>query len=385
MTNESLPQYSVQELNEAIGNLLDRGFAPRFLLQATVAKAQLKKGHLWLTFTDGNSSINGVIWSSSLSKIKFHPSEDDGVLVVAKLNFWVARANLSIQVIDIRPSISTVLKKFEIAKSILLKEGLINPDRRQTLPIYPKGIAILTSVPSSALADIQKTAKDRWPMTKLFVISIPVQGHNTTQVQSALKVLSNSYKKLEIDALVLARGGGSREDLLLFDDIDLCREIAWFPIPVITGIGHEDDLTIADLVADHRSATPTAAIVDLLPSRESARQKLDQIKMQIKDTLLLSLNNFRLHLQERVVILKTLSPKILIERRKKDLASKSYILDLFSPYKLLARGFVIAKDRSGKIISSLNQLSLEDKLSINFFDGQADVIVKTIKPKEKLK
>ncbi len=116
ISKESLQTYSVHELNQSIGNLLSRGFAPKFILHATVSKAQIKKGHLWLTLTDGKATIDGVAWSSSLKSINYLPKQDDGVLIIGKLNFWESQARISVQVLDIRASISTVLKKFEIVK-----------------------------------------------------------------------------------------------------------------------------------------------------------------------------------------------------------------------------------------------------------------------------
>ena len=118
---EALPTFSVDQLNKSIGLLLSRGFAPKFILNATVSKAQIRKGHLWLTFTDGNASVDGVAWSSTLKSLKFLPQQDDGVFVIGKLNFWESQARISVQVLDIRASISTVLKKFEIVKLKLLQ------------------------------------------------------------------------------------------------------------------------------------------------------------------------------------------------------------------------------------------------------------------------
>ena len=112
-SQESLPTYSVNELNKFIGLLLSKGFSPRFILKATVSKSQLKKGHLWLTLTDGKASIDGVVWSSTIKSLKYLPKQDDGVVIFGKLNFWESQARISVQVFDIRPTISTVLKKFE--------------------------------------------------------------------------------------------------------------------------------------------------------------------------------------------------------------------------------------------------------------------------------
>mgnify|MGYP001957416961 FL=1 len=129
-----LPAYSVSELNEAIGVLLERGFAPRFLVDGAVVKPVLKKGHLWFSLSDGDASIQAVAWASTVARLSFRPNDGDGVRVVGKLNFWGARASLSVQALDIRPSLSTVLRRFEQVKQQLESEGLLDPALRRPLP-----------------------------------------------------------------------------------------------------------------------------------------------------------------------------------------------------------------------------------------------------------
>ncbi len=365
---QSLTTYSVKELNESIGLLLSRGFAPKFILEATVSKSQIKKGHLWLTLTDGKASVDGVAWSSTIKSLKFLPKQDDGVVIIGKLNFWESQARLSVQVFDIRPSISTVLRKFEIVKSKLFKEGLIDDSLRKKLPKYPHSLGILTSVPSSALADMLRTAKERWPLTKLQIIPIPVQGDNANKLKSILSKLKKN--KLKLEALIIARGGGSREDLMLFDSEIIAREIATFPIPVITGIGHEDDLTVADLVSDHRSATPTAAIVDLLPSREIEKNKFLQNKQLLKYYLKLFFQNAKKSLITKQSIFQSYSPRLLIKNKRIRINYMYEILNALSPKKLLKRGFALITDESGNSIYSVKNIKENDKLLVQFYDGK---------------
>ena len=125
--NEGVPRYSVRELNESIGALLERGFAPRFLVEATVSRPQRKKGHLWLTLTDGEASISAVAWASTLERLSFVPEEGDGVVVVGKLNFWAARANLTVQVLDLRPGLTAVLRQFERVRARARSAGSAEP------------------------------------------------------------------------------------------------------------------------------------------------------------------------------------------------------------------------------------------------------------------
>ena len=373
---QSLTTYSVKELNESIGLLLSRGFAPKFILKATVSKSQIKKGHLWLTLTDGKASVDGVAWSSTINSLKFLPKQDDGVVIVGKLNFWESQARVSVQVFDIRPSISTVLKKFEVVKLKLLKEGLIDDSLRRKLPKYPHSVGILTSVPSSALADMLRTSKERWPLTKLQIIPIPVQGNNENELKSILNRLKKN--KLKLDALIIARGGGSREDLMLFDSEIIAREIATFPIPVITGIGHEDDLTVSDLVSDHRSATPTAAIVDLLPSREIEKSNFLINKKILKDYLKLFFQNQKKFLSTKKTFFQSHSPQLLIKNKRIKINYIYKLLNALSPEKLLKRGFALITNESGDSIYSVKNIKEKDKLLVQFYDGKISAEVDSL-------
>ncbi|MCB4378327.1 exodeoxyribonuclease VII large subunit [Synechococcus sp. MU1650] len=378
MSVDRLPTYSVAELNTAIGSLLERGFAPRFLLEATVSRPQLKKGHLWLTLTDGAASISGVVWASKLAQLSYKPKDGDGVTVVGKLNFWTARASLTVQALDIRPSLSTVLRDFERVRQLLEEQGVIDPSRKRRLPSQPSTIAVLTSVPSSALADMLRTAAERWPLTQLIVVPIPVQGAVASKIVRTLEGLAERSVDLGIQALVLARGGGNREDLAVFDDEALCRVLARYPVPVVTGLGHEDDLTVADLVADHRAATPTAAIVALLPDRDAARQGLVQRQSRLRDALLGRILRERQRLQDRAFVLRQQSPLERIRRHRQELAQKQLLLKALSPERWLKRGLALVSNASGDAIPDLQSVKIGDQLSIRMSDGKLDARVDQI-------
>ena len=319
MSVERLPTYTVGELNAAVGSLLERGFAPRFLLDACVSRPQLKKGHLWLTLTDGKASISGVVWASKLAQLSYRPVDGDGVTVVGKLNFWAARASLTVQALDIRPSLTTVLRQFEEVRRKLEEQGVIDSLKQRMLPAQPSTLAILTSAPSSALADMLRTARERWPMTTLLIIPIPVQGDVAERIVTVVERLATAADALGLDAVVLARGGGSREDLAVFDNEQLCRSLANFPVPVVTGLGHEDDLTVADLVADHRAATPTAAIVALLPSQITARRELEHQRRRMQDHARARVARASQQLAERKRQLMLYNPLRRIEQERRQL------------------------------------------------------------------
>lgn len=377
-----LPRYSVSELNQAIGSLLERGFAPRFLLEATVSRPQLKKGHLWLTLVDEQASVSAVVWASQLSKLSHQPSEGDGVTVVGKLNFWATRASLCVQVLDLRPSLSAVLRRFEQVRQQLEPEGLFAPEHKRSLPAMPEAIALLTSAPSSALADMLRTAAERWPATRIHVVPIPVQGPVEAAIQARLAQVIAAAPRLGIEAIVLARGGGSREDLAVFDSEGLARDLATCPLPVVTGLGHEDDTTIADLVADYRAATPTAAIVALVPDRQAIQQRLAQERSLVKQVVILRLERERQRLSSLRERLDLQHPTLVLQRLRHDLQHRLALLQALSPEHLLQRGFALVRTATGELVRSAQQVTPGNALSIQLADGQLEVEVKHSHPQE---
>ena len=374
----AIPSYSVKELNSAVGSLLERGFAPRFLVQGSASRPQIKKGHLWMNLTDGEATITVVCWASRLNQLDYVPADGDGITVVGKLNFWAARASLAVQAIDIRPSLSTVERRFEAVKALLASEGLIDPAARRHLPLVPTRIALLTSVPSSALADMLRTAKERWPLAELLVVPIPVQGSVAPQICAALEQLNQAQPQLKLDALVLARGGGSREDLMVFDDEQVCRAIAAFCCPVVTGLGHEDDLTVADLVADHRAATPTAAIVSLFPSRDSALQTVRQQRLQLVQQQQWRFKRERERLQQRHQLLQSVQPQTVLQRSRLQLHQRQQLLKALSPDRWLSRGFAKVMQLNGTVLESVSEAKRNDDLVIQLRDGQIGVTVQSV-------
>jgi len=379
-SDTGLPRYSVAELNQAIGSLLERGFAPRFLLDATVSRPQLKKGHLWLTLVDGDASIGAVVWASQLSKLSHQPQEGDGVVVVGKLNFWASRASLSVQVLDLRPSLSSVLRRFEQVRQQLEPEGLLEPGRKRPLPAMPAAVALLTSCPSSALADMLRTAQERWPAARIHVVPIPVQGPVEEQICRRLQEVIDAADGLGLEAIVLARGGGSREDLAVFDGEQLARALAACPLPVVTGLGHEDDTTIADLVADYRAATPTAAMVALLPDRRAALAQLRQLQAHLVQVVQLRLAAERQQLQQKLQRLGDLHPQLLLAERRRDLRQAWALLRALSPAHLLERGFCLVRNGQGQLVRSVTQLARDERFVLELADGSLTAEVREIHP-----
>jgi exodeoxyribonuclease VII large subunit len=283
-------------------------------------------------------------------------------------------------VLDIRPSLSTVLRQFELVRRRLEEAGVLDVTRRRPLPRQPRTLAVLTSVPSSALADMLCTASERWPMTRLLVVPIPVQGSVAARIREVLGRLAEEASTLGLDALVLARGGGSREDLAVFDDEDLCRDLAAFPVPVVTGLGHEDDLTVADLVADHRAATPTAAIVALLPDRHVALRELQQQRQRLRDLRSRWLERQHQRLLDRRQALALLTPQRRLQQLRQQLEQRRALLRALSPQRWLKQGLALVSNGQGMAIDGVKGVRKKDTLTLRFQDGSLETVVTQVRP-----
>jgi exodeoxyribonuclease VII large subunit len=217
-------------------------------------------------------------------------------------------------------------------------------------------------------------------MTRLLVIPIPVQGPVADQIIKVLNRLAEQCDALAVDGLVLARGGGSREDLAVFDDEGLCRCLAQFPRPVVTGIGHEDDLTIADLVADHRAATPTAAMVACLPDRDSAERSLQNRRQRMKDLVGWRITRDRQRLNDRRTLLAQQSPLKRLRQYQDDLHQKRDLLRALSPSRWLQRGLALLTNDAGEAISAVTSIKVGDRIMVQMNDGELETDVQIIRP-----
>ena len=212
------------------------------------------------------------------------------------------------------------------------------------------------------------------------MVPIPVQGNVECQIASAIETLCLQAPRLGIEALVLARGGGSREDLAVFDGEQLARCLAAAPWPVICGIGHEDDVTIADLVADYRAATPTAALVAVLPERSQVLRALAQERNHLQRTLSLRIASARQRLTTQQVQLRSLHPDRLLGQRQQWLAQQRQLLRALSPAHLLARGFSLLRDADGRLLRSVAQLRPGAGVFAELADGRVALQVQGPEP-----
>ena len=249
---------TVSALNHAVARLLERHFPLMWVSGEISNFTRATSGHWYFSLKDGSAQVRAVMFRGRAQYADFMPREGDKVEVRTLVTLYAARGDFQLSVEAIRRAgVGNLYEAFIKLKQKLQSEGVFDPLRKRALPVFPRTIGIVTSPQAAALRDILTTLRRRVPHVGIVLYPTPVQGEGAAQKITA--ALSNASQRAEVDVLLLCRGGGSIEDLWAFNDESVARAIVASAIPVIAGIGHETDFTIADFAADVRAPTPTAA------------------------------------------------------------------------------------------------------------------------------
>lgn len=274
---------SVSELNEQAKTLLELNLSNLNVKGEISRITKHSSGHWYFTLKDKDASVSCAMFRFNNQFVNFDPKDGDEVILEASASIYKESGRYQLIVKSMKEAGTGDLEKaFLELKEKLLKEGLFNQDHKKPLPKFPSKIAVITSIGSAAYEDIIKTAKVRFDLCKLYFYNSLVQGN------LAANDLIKALKKADLvgyDAIVLARGGGSKEDLWCFNDEGLARAIFEAKTPIISAVGHEIDFSISDFVADHRSITPTASMIDLLPDKNELIQKIDNFETNLKKAI----------------------------------------------------------------------------------------------------
>jgi len=269
--------YSVTQLTRLIKLTLTEHLPKKIIVEAELSNCKFHhSGHLYVTLKDEHAHCPSVMWKSSAAKLKFKPTEGMAVIATGRIDVYEPLGKYQFYIDKLEPAgIGPLELAFRQLSDKLRKEGLFNPKHKKTLPTFPQTIAIVTSASGAAIEDIKKTLHRRFPIVKKILFPVPVQGEAAAaQIAAAINHINRRTDAKHIDLIILARGGGSIEDLWAFNEEPVARAIHQSIIPIITGIGHETDLTIADLVADQHAITPTAAAELAVPLLEDILENL---------------------------------------------------------------------------------------------------------------
>lgn len=328
------------------------------------------------------------------------PKNGEKIEAKCFIGLYEARGEYQLNIEVIRHAGAGLLSEaFNQLKEKLLKEGLFEPTRKKPIPQFPQSIGVITSPTGAAIEDILITLKRRSPHIPIFIYPSLVQGKEAPS--AIVKAIETANTRMECDVLILARGGGSIEDLWAFNEEIVARAIIASKIPTITGVGHETDTTIADFVSDLRAPTPTGAAelvtshtIELIKTMQAYKNQLNKMMASVIRELIQKVD----YLEKRLI-----SPRQQIQRQKEQI--HQYIqrinqsmknamiqyrlnidklklnLDHLSPHAVLSRGYSIITNVDGQIVNNINQLKLDDKIHIQLNHGQADANISDLKNK----
>ena len=396
---------SVSELNNLIKELLEQ----EPLLSNVCVRGELSNykiypsGHHYFTLKDSESSLRCVMFKTSASKLRFRPENGMGVTVYGRVAVYPRDGAYQLYCSAIMPEGAGDLQvAFEQLKARLDSEGLFLRSHKKPLPQFPERIAIITSSAGAAVHDMIRILGHRWPMAQVVLLPVRVQGTEAPpEIVGAIKY-ANEFKVA--DLIITGRGGGSMEDLWAFNDERVARAIYASELPVISAVGHEPDVTIADYVADVRASTPSNAAEIAVPDWHDIQDGLDAYSIRADQAIrkkLLSLSerlesykNKRVitdptaHIDNRRIELDHVRDRLAAaEERNLSRCRQSFValtasLDAMSPLRVLSRGYAIAEKEDGTTVKSVDMLSCGDLVKLQLMDGRADCLVRSTEKRE---
>ena len=387
-------QPHVQTISELTGEIKDliEGNLPEVWVRGEVSNClKASSGHVYLTLKDEKAQLAAVVWRNTASKFRF--DMHDGLQVVANgsVELYAPRGSYQLIIRQLIPhGVGALELAFRQMHAKLAAEGLFEPGRKRPIPRFPRKIALITSPSGAAVRDMIQVISRRWRAVDIVVVPVKVQGDGAAaEIAAALR---NVHLIPEVDVVICGRGGGSLEDLWAFNEEVVARAIAACRIPVISAVGHEIDVTIADLVADVRALTPSEAGERVVPHQDEVRQTLGSLQQRLASglrdraaTARLRLDNLatrrvlarpfqRVH--DEMTRLDDLESRLRRAVRQRTIASRQDLdlvaatLDALSPLKVLGRGYSITrKADSSEILRSTHQLAIGDQITTMLAHG----------------
>jgi exodeoxyribonuclease VII large subunit len=390
--------WSVSELTAYIREIFDIDFRLQDVFVAGELSnfTRARSGHLYFTLKDERAQLKCVMWRNMADQLRFYPEDGDAIVAQGRVSVYEAGGSYQLYVESIEPvGRGDLAKAFEQLKEDLAVQGLFDAIHKRPIPEYPNKIGIVTSADAAALQDILNVLRRRWPQVSVLIAPTLVQGLEApAKIIQALQWLDG---RNDIDTIIIARGGGSMEDLWAFNDESLARAIFAAEHPIVTGIGHEIDFTIADFVADLRAPTPSAAAELTVPEQAEALTYIAGLEVTLTKLTESILRERRSELNSLRRTLRHLSPRTALDNSRQQLdwllnradqamgglldahlgrLSVAWArLEAVSPKATLARGYAIVRKKEGRIVRSIDDVSVGDILNVQVADGKFDAKV----------
>ncbi len=392
MSGVGLEPLTVAELTRQVKDLIE-GNLPFVLVQGELSNfVRASSGHLYLTLKDESAQLRAVMWRGNASRLRFDPHDGLQVLAAGAMEVYAARGSYQLVIEELLPvGIGPLELAFRQLHDRLALEGLFNPERKRPLPRFPRRIALVTSPTSAAVRDMLQVLTRRWPGCDVVVVPVPVQGAEAgAKIAAALRSV---HRIPGVDVVITGRGGGSLEDLWSFNEEVVARAIFHCKVPVVSAVGHEIDVTIADLVADRRALTPSEAAEIVAPNAAEVRLAIDRFAERLIGALHGRAARLRMTLDAltaRRCFAKPLDPirdrqrrldeldaslgrsaRRLIGDARAKLAAVTAGLDALNPLAVLARGYSITyRDGDSRPVTAATAVSPGDRLRTRLATGE---------------
>lgn len=390
---------SVSELNQMARQVLESSF-PLFWVSGEISNlTRANSGHWYFSLKDAQAQVRCVMFRGRNQFLDWSPQEGDKIEARALVTLYEARGDFQLTIEQMQQAgMGTLFEAFEALKCKLQQQGLFDPSRKQAIPSHPSQIGIVTSLDAAALRDVLTTLKRRMPNIPIIIYPTPVQGKSAAaQIAAAIQ---RADQRQECDVLIVCRGGGSMEDLWPFNEEIVAQALSQCRIPTITGVGHETDFTIADFVADVRAATPTAAAELVSPDRQLLQQQTQQNRLRLQRLIMQILSNQsqhvdflarrlispQQHLQAQQQQASQLHQRLNVamqqqlQRQQQVWQSLANSLHHLNPDAVLQRGYALAQNAAGEVVTHSQQLHPGERLQLRFASGGAKVSVQEIEP-----
>lgn len=392
---------TVSQLNTYIKRIFDNDF----ILKNASIKGEISNlkihdtGHIYFSLKDPQSKINCIMFNTYANQLSFIPKNGDNVVLMGRVSLYQREGVYQFYCEEMKKEgMGDLYIAFENLKNKLIKEGLFDEGHKKPIPKFVNKIAIVTSPTGAAIRDIINVSKRRNPNMELLIYPSLVQGANASA--QLIEGISYLNKREDVDVIILARGGGSIEELWAFNDEALAYEIYNSNKPIISAIGHETDFTIADFVSDRRAPTPSAAAEIAVYDLNNLNEKVDNYYIRLNQTInnimrnkinyldilyhKLEINSPLNYIANEYIKLDSIKSKLiyktktLINSEKERLSKLNSLLYANNPANILDRGFAIIHDRKNSIVKSIDQINHEDLFEVTLKDGKAKFTINLI-------
>lgn len=373
---------AVSTLTQTVKDVVEGAFIPLWVRGEISDFKSHRNGHWYFCLRDLSSQIRCVVWARDQRGIPAAPDDGMQVTVLGQLGVYAARGEMQFTVRRMEAEGDGLWRKaLEATRLRLEADGLLAPERKRALPRHPRCVAVVTSASGAALRDIIAVTRRRSRGVRLVVVHAAVQGDGAPSELCA--ALERVGRWAGADIVIIGRGGGSREDLWAFNDERVARAVAACPVPVISAVGHEVDMTLCDLVADHRAATPSAAAETAVLSHEELALELRGQRQR----LVAAIEGCLYEPRQRAVAgarQLTRAATRAVETPRNRLATLAGRLDALSPLATLRRGYAVATAPGGQTLASVAEFTPGEPFALRLRDGMVDALTTATRPETRL-